>query len=159
MFKYQFEMAGNAATMVIFYTKEVDGLPVILLGKRKPTSDAYPNAWCLPGGYLETGKEQLVTTARRETLEECGIDISEEEWIHFYLDDKPGSDPRYKQVVNNCFFAELLPDENRIGKIKAGDDIVEVKWITLEEAFGMDLAFEHNSILEEFNSKWGYRRI
>src|SRR3989344_1644984 len=43
----------------------------ILLGKRKNTGAGY---WCFPGGHLEY-KEDLIECAKREVLEEVGIQI------------------------------------------------------------------------------------
>ena len=144
MFEYPFEMAANTATMVVVNKKTGQ----ILLGKRQDNSDAYPGAWCLPGGYLNAGIERLKTTARRELVEECNIDIPEERWNLFYLDDKPGTDPRYKQVVNSCFYSFI--SEEAAAKAKAGDDIQELKWVNKWEAKQMKLAFAHDDIIQEF---------
>jgi ADP-ribose pyrophosphatase YjhB (NUDIX family) len=87
-FTYDWPMAANTATMVI-----IDGNNRrVLLGKRdsNKSADAFPGAWCLPGGFLNVGTERLVNTARRETLEEVGLDIPENNWHQFYTDDEPG---------------------------------------------------------------------
>ena len=43
----------------------------VLLGKRKGTGSG---TWCFPGGHLEF-KEDIIDCAKRETLEEVGIEI------------------------------------------------------------------------------------
>lgn len=146
MFEYPFEMAANTATMVVVNRKSGQ----ILLGKRQDSSEAYPGYWCLPGGYLNAGEERLITTARRELVEECNIDVIEDHWHIFYVDDKPGSDPRYKQVVNLCFYTFINDVEAK--KAKAGDDIQELKWVNLWEAKQMNLAFAHDDIVWKFMS-------
>lgn len=144
MFEYPFEMAANTATMVV--VKKSTGQ--ILLGKRKDSSEAFPGAWCLPGGYLNVGEERLIVTASRELNEECNINLGEDRWDLFYCDDKPGSDPRYKQVVNSCFYAFICDEEAK--NAKAGDDIQEVKWVNVWEARKMELAFAHNDVVWMF---------
>ena len=145
-YEYNHPMAGVTATMVIFnpHTYEV------LLGKRKENSDAFPGAWCLPGGYLNVGTEQLVNVARRETREETGLDITEDRWYFFYNDDKPGSDPRYLQVINLCYWAAVTQIEYE--SVKAADDLTDLKWVKFEDALTWDLAFAHNEILRVFVS-------
>ncbi len=146
-FEYEFEMAANTATMVVVNKKTGQ----VLLGKRKDSSEAFPGAWCLPGGYLNAGEERLITTARRELVEECSIDIVEERWNLFYCDDKPGSDPRYKQVINTCFYAFISDEEAK--NAEAGDDLNEIKWVDLWEARQIELAFAHNDVVWEFMLK------
>lgn len=147
MFKYEFEMAGNAATMVVVNKQTGE----VLLGKRQDSSKVFPGAWCFPGGYLNVGDERLITTARREMIEECNIDIDESRWHLFYMDDEPGSDPRYNQVVNTCFYAFVSDEEAK--NAKAGDDIQKLKWANVWEAHKMKLAFAHNEILLVFMRK------
>lgn len=147
MVEYPFEMAGNAATMVVVNKRTGE----VLLGKRQNSSKVFPGAWCLPGGYLNVGEERLITTARREMMEECNIDIDEKRWTLFYCDDKPGSDPRYKQVINTCFYAFISDEEAK--NSKAGDDIQEIKWVNLWEARGIDLAFAHNDVVQVYMAK------
>lgn len=144
MYEYKFPMAGVTATMILIYPPTQE----ILLGLRNNESDAFPDTWSLPGGYLNVGTEQLVNVARRETLEETGLDITEDRWEFFYNDDAPGTDPRYLQVINLCYSVDVTEEE--YNTVKAADDLVEVKWVNLNEAMDYDLAFAHNKILEEF---------
>lgn len=144
--QYDYPMAATTTTMVLYDS----GTNKVLLGKRdsNKSADAFPGHWCLPGGFLNVGQERTVNTARRETLEEVGLDIYENRWRLFYVDDRPGADPRYSQVINVCYYAYTYPNE--VEKIQADDDIEDVSWIDLREAMEMKLAFDHNKILEQF---------
>ena len=144
-YTYEFPMAGVTATMVIYSPKTSE----VLLGLRRKDSDVFPNCWCLPGGYLNAGTERLINVARRETREDTGVDIIEDRWEFFYNDDEPGSDSRYVQVINLCYFVHVTDEE--YGTERAGDDLIEVKWVHLEEAHTYELAFAHNMILREFD--------
>ena len=145
MFAYEFEMAGTTVTMAITDHSEPNNSKV-LVGWRSDDSDAYPGAPCLPGGFLDV-PETSKAAASRETKEETNLDISEDRWYIFYVDDKPGSDPRYKQVVNMCYMVEVAPEET--SQAKAGDDLKELKWVPYNDLIHMDLAFSHNDIVEE----------
>lgn len=145
---YDFPMAGNTATMVLYtlwYKKPIE----VLLGLRKKDSDAFPDRWSLPGGYLNVGTEIMLQVASRETLEETGLDINTNRWHIFFVDDKIGSDPRYIQVINLCYSAFVSKPE--YNSVVAGDDLQEVKWTVLDEALKIDLPFNHNEILKKFD--------
>lgn len=154
IYTYGFPMAGNTATMVLYRrTRSWRSLWCfaeieVLLGLRTEDSDAYPNYWSLPGGYLNAGTEHMVNVAVRETKEETMLEICENRWKFFFLDDKPGADPRYVQVINVCYSAEVTRDE--YNAVAADDDLQEVEWVSLRKAKKRDLAFTHNNILREF---------
>lgn len=145
-FGYGFPMAGVATTMVIFN----HNTNKVLLGLRGKDSDAFPNCWSLPGGYLNVGTERVRDVPVRETKEETNLDIPANEWVNFYLDDKPGDDPRYVQVINHCYCVFLDTNED-YGKVVAGDDLQEIKWVDIKEAMKTDLPFAHNKVLSKFD--------
>lgn len=49
MYYYRFPMVSATATIALF----VKGTNKVILGKRVETSEAYPNYWSLPGGFLD----------------------------------------------------------------------------------------------------------
>jgi len=153
MFEYEFKMAGNTATMIIINRKTNE----ILLGKRSDDSDAFAGWWSLPGGFLNVGDERLKTVASRETMEECDLTIDEDAWTIFYIDDEPRSDPRYDQVVNNCFYAFIGDEE--AATAKPGDDLQELKWVNTWQAHQTELAFAHNEIVMEFMLKTPQEKV
>ncbi len=149
-FAYDFPMAGVTATMVLFHCLKGNDDLHIVIGKRREDSDAFPGEWCLPGGFLNAGTERVVDVARRETEEEVGVKISNDRWFHFYLDDKPGTDKRYVQVINHCFSARI--DATEVAFLTPGDDITEVKVVSIDDV--PELAFAHNEIVDEFVRDW-----
>lgn len=86
--------------------------------------------WSVPGGAVELG-EEVRETALREAKEECGLDIE-------LVGDKP------VDAIDNIIMAEnqrlqyhyvLLQFLARPsgGTLRAGSDVTEVRWVSLEE--------------------------
>jgi ADP-ribose pyrophosphatase YjhB (NUDIX family) len=144
MNRYPFPMAANTATMVLYNPQNQK----ILLGKRSINADAFPGKWSLPGGFLDAGQERMLNVARRETLEEVSIDIPENRWSIFYVDDRPGADPRYAQIINLCYYAYV--EIHEANAVKAADDLDDVEWFDIDEVLTMKLAFDHLTIVKKF---------
>ena len=150
---YEYERPACAATAAILSSHSAGmshlnlNNTMILLGKRDENKPAgsFTGYWCLPGGFLNVAKERTITTVRRETREECSIDIDESRWSLFDVDDRPGADPRFDHVINVCYYAFVTKEE--YDKVEGDDDISEVKWVTFKKALKIDLAFDHNIVL------------
>lgn len=144
-YTYDFPMSPVATTMVLLYRDL--GEVYVYIGQRKSGLDTtYGGQWCLPGGYMDAGRESSKATATRETAEEVGILISKDRWLDLGVDDEPGGDPRYSQVININYAAWITNAEFKAAT--PGDDLVDGKWITFDEAQETDLAFRHNMILD-----------
>ena len=115
--------------------------PHVLLIRRSNRSDAYPNYWALPGGYLDKN-ERLEGAARRELFEETSI-IAPAKWHRIGIYDNPKRDPRGR--VFSVAYAAVLP---HMPEPKAGDDAHEAQWFMLRVT-PKDLAFDHNEILAD----------
>lgn len=124
----------------------------ILLGKRHGGSDAYPLFWSLPGGFLNAEAETVEECAVRELREETEYTAHPFVATLFHVSSKPGIDPR-GHTVNLCYSVEHL------GKVRpwtaAGDDLVELGWFPQRLVGGMDLAFDHNRILDVYGAVRG----
>jgi len=92
--------------------------------------------WSIPGGAVELG-ERVRDTAMREAKEECGLDIK-------LVGDKP------MDAIDNIISGEnerlqyhyiLLQFLARPsgGTLKAGSDVTQVRWVSLEEVETYDL--------------------
>jgi len=141
---YEFPMAAVTATMSIVDPKTKQ----ILLAKRSDNSDAFPSMWSLPGGFLDVGTETVRQCASREIMEECNLVVDPNDWTILGIDDKPGYDPRYTQVVNICYGLSVRDVLNDINNMAPNDDVQELKWVSFEDAKNMELAFNHNAIIE-----------
>ncbi|MGC8983147.1 MAG: NUDIX hydrolase [Desulfurococcaceae archaeon] len=101
----------------------------ILLVKRR-----YPpgkGKWSVPGGVLEPG-EKLVEAARRELLEETGLE-AEPRGVLWILNNVVYDENR--RVLYHYLIVDVLFDPDTVrGEPKPGSDAEEVAWIDLAEA-------------------------
>jgi len=133
-FRYAYPRPAVTADIALV---TIEATPRVLLIRRK--HDPFAGAWALPGGYVDE-MEPLVKAAKRELLEETGLENVELEQLHCFGD--PGRDPR-GWTITVAFLARVYPD--RLNP-KAGDDAAEVAWFSLNEL--PTLAFDHAEILE-----------
>lgn len=95
---------------------------------------AYTDYWVIPGGGIDEGETKL-EAARRETLEEVGIDISafksrllEEQWTD--TQEKTLRNTGEKITVAMTFYVVVVKADKVANDIpvRCGDDIVEASW-------------------------------
>lgn len=99
--------------------------------------------WALPGGFVDE-QETAYTAAVRELEEETGVKGIGLK--HFGVYDAPGRDPR-GWIITNAHYA-IVP-EGSLQERKANDDAVDVKLFPIAELDKLDLAFDHESIIED----------
>jgi 8-oxo-dGTP diphosphatase len=110
--------------------------PRVLLIRRK--NAPFAGCWALPGGFVEM-EESLEAAARRELLEETGVQANALAQIHTFGD--PGRDPRGR-TISVVYLAVV--DADGI-EPRAADDAAAVGWFSL--ARPPRLAFDHREIL------------
>lgn len=120
---------------VIIECETPDGERGILLIERANE----PKGWAIPGGHVDYG-ETFEEAARREALEETGLDVELVRQFHAYSD--PERDPR-QHNVSVVFLARAR------GVPRAGSDAAKVGLFT-ETTLPEDLAFDHSSILADY---------
>lgn len=120
----------------------------LLLIKRK--DEPFKDKWALPGGFSQPN-ETLYDAAKRELKEETNIGAN------FHLEQiktiyYPGRDPRPSQdekstawLPTSIYYA-FVKDEY-LTDLKAGDDAIETKLFSIEEALKLDFAFDHKEII------------
>lgn len=112
--------------------------PIVLIERHNP-----PLGWAIPGGFVDYG-ETAEAAARREALEETGLEVELIEQFHVYSD--PARDRR-KHTISIVFLATAK------GEPHAGDD---AKGIEIFESWRVpdNLCFDHDTILRDY---WRYR--
>ncbi|MFB2772995.1 NUDIX domain-containing protein [Pelatocladus sp. BLCC-F211] len=112
--------------------------PIVLIERHNP-----PLGWAIPGGFVDYG-ETVEAAARREALEETGLEVELIEQFHVYSD--PARDRR-KHTISIVFLATAK------GEPQAGDD---AKGIEFFESWRVpdNLCFDHDTILRDY---WRYR--
>lgn len=114
----------------------------ILLTQRSENKETNPLKWEGPGGSVIKG-ETPIEGAKRETLEEIGLDIPKEKFNLFKQE-------RREKEFNDCFFAYyVVVEESIIDEIKFLDnEAVDKKWVTIKEFNKM---FDEGEIIKTLN--------
>ncbi len=97
----------------------------VLIGKKESGENPVSEQWHLPGGHLEED-EDLREAVKREISEETDLDVE----IHHIVDVYKGE----IGAVRIIFHCEASDRD-----IDAGDDLVDIKWVSpenLEEELG-----------------------
>ena len=106
---------------------------VVLVKRKNP-----PYGWALPGGFVDYG-ETLEDAARREALEETGLEVILKKQIHSYSD--PTRDKRL-HTISTVFLASAE------GQPTAGDDALEA--VVFNKRDLPPLVFDHQDILDDY---------
>ena len=106
---------------------------IVLIQRKNP-----PLGWAIPGGFVDYG-ESLEQAARREALEETGLEVHRLQQLHTYSD--PSRDPR-QHTISTVFIAQAQ------GPPKAGDDAAHAQIFTQKTL--PPLVFDHAKILKDY---------
>jgi 8-oxo-dGTP diphosphatase len=112
----------------------------VLLVKRG--EEPYRGRWALPGGFVEEG-ETLLSAARRELLEETGLDPAGE-LVQVGTYGDPGRDPRGWTV--SVVFQTVLGFDDA-SAVAGGSDAAEAAWHPVGAL--PRLAFDHDVIVAD----------
>lgn len=144
-YTYEYERPSVTADVFV-YDNLRDKFLVIKRGK-----DPYKGCWALPGGFMEMN-ELIVDTALRELKEETGLeksDLINHDIYHLLYQDDPKRDTRTRVIT---FVFGCMIEPSKINKVKANDDAVEHKWVSVTEFLILkdmdnEYAFDHMGII------------
>jgi 8-oxo-dGTP pyrophosphatase MutT (NUDIX family) len=117
----------------------------IFMGKKDPTKGGvYSDCWHIPGGGIEESEDKIQALVR-EIQEETGIDITSEK-IEL-ADDRGEGDsektlPTGEKVIAHMHFNVYKVQLNKNAEditVTLKDDLVEYKWVALEEILVLKL--------------------
>jgi 8-oxo-dGTP diphosphatase len=136
------KLAVAVDTMVL--TVRDEALKVLLVRR---AARHHRGEWALPGGFVGT-EEPLDDAARRELLEETGLELSPTYVEQFHAYGDPGRDDRAdRRVISVAYLAiqPSLPDP------VAGTDAADVAWAPVEQVLdgSIPLAFDHRDIVTQ----------
>lgn len=131
-----------AVTVDVVILTMVGGELHLLLVRRG--QDPFVGMWATPGGF-KLPTETLDEAARRELVEETGVDVATL-LTQFGAYGDPGRDPRMNVVTVG--YLAVLRD---VGAIQAGTDAVEARLHRVADVLGggIELAFDHLQIVSD----------
>jgi len=114
----------------------------------KRGSDPGKGKWSVPGGLVELG-ETVKEAVEREVLEECNLKVEASHLIDIVdniIRDKNGR-IKYHFIILD-FFAKL-----RGGKLKPNSEVIEAKWVPIDEVEKYDLTNTFREFMKRNLSK------
>ena len=131
----------ESAAVVIIPNKNLE----VLILKRS-SKCSYPGKWNFIGGKIELG-ETTKEGAKREVLEEAGIEVSD---LEFILSKK-----------TNKFFISFFVAYNFEGNVIINDESTEYKWVKIYHLNQYEFIDNKtvNLIAEKLKEKWGVTSV
>jgi ADP-ribose pyrophosphatase YjhB (NUDIX family) len=157
-FSAERERQSCPACSFVYYENPKPCASVIAIDQRRVLlirrgSEPYKGFWDIPGGFLENG-EHPASGARREMLEETGLQVELSEDFGVYMD-------RYGDNLSTLSFCYLARVTG--GTAKAASDAADLAWFAIDQ-LPSDIAFNWQaqalrSLVEYFKSGRIDRRI
>jgi 8-oxo-dGTP diphosphatase len=101
-------------------------------GRLLVLNPTYKRHWTIPGGQLEPDGETPWQACRRETREECGIEVARGRLV--CLDFRPPKPPRRPGGLRFVFHCGVVSDEQRRGISLQAEEIAEYRFADLNAA-------------------------
>lgn len=128
---------------VVIFTVLNDHLQVLLVKRPDGPAEPFPNAWALPGGFVDVRKDDsLEACARRKLLDKTGVKSPYLEQLGSW--GGKSRDPRGWSATH-AYFALLPADSVQLVQ----DEVAPAKWHPVDEPSPRKrLAFDHGDILQ-----------
>lgn len=88
------------------------------------------NRWLQPGGHAEPDEFDLATTARRELLEETGLDFEAGSFVDIDVHEIPARKAEPTHLHFDFRYLVILPAPR---VVRAASDACDVRWVSMSE--------------------------
>ncbi len=134
--------SGRRAAVALLLRERGLGLEILVIKRSENERDPWSGHMALPGGGREPGDESAYDTARRETLEEIGIDLSVGRYLGRLDDVGPRSMPG--QLIISTVVVELDAEPGPLDE----REVMEAFWIPV------DRLVEETVEIPDFPGSW-----
>lgn len=124
-----FDLSGgvNKAAVIVLYVLGRDAPEILFVVRKMSESDRWSGQVAFPGGKWEPIDRDLIDTARRELLEETGIDLDNDvEVLTILKETSPSNMPELK-VIPFLVKASSKPS------VKLSDELSSYFWASIRE--------------------------
>jgi len=136
-----FERPLTTVDLVILSVRDA-ALMVLLVQRPSELREPFPGKWALPGGFIDTARDQdLEACARRKLMEKTGVEAPYLEQLGSF--GTATRDPRGWSATH-VYFALIAPDITP----RPGGNAPDSQWFSIRgEGVRESLAFDHAEIL------------
>ena len=129
---------------VVIFSARAELLQVLLVQRPSDAEDPFPGLWALPGGFVDTVKDQnLESCAKRKLEEKTGVEASYLEQLGSW--GSVSRDPRGWSATH-VYFALMSADDV---ELRGGGNAAGSRWFAIEGQRAKEkLAFDHADILK-----------
>ncbi len=115
------------AAVALMLRERSGGLEIFVIKRAEKKGDPWSGHMALPGGGREPGDKDAYDTARRETLEEVGIDLDEGQFLGWLDDVGPRRMPG--QLVVSTVVVAIDAEPGRLDP----KEVSEAFWVPVEQ--------------------------
>lgn len=154
---------GRYCAVSGFFYAVVDGKYSVLAEKRGKGTPDFQGMWCCPCGFLE-GNENAKEGIKRETYEECGIDVDYWKIKFIEAETEPSLCNNGNVTLRHTGFLKKqkkIDREQWIGGNRGGEkeEVAEVAWIPISHVDRYEWAFGHSKVIKKYAAGKIWRKI
>ena len=147
----EYWISRSTAVVCFLYKKNDENNVEFVIGKRGKGCPDNVGLWNLPCGYIDYN-ETIKEAASREMYEETGLNVPSAAWKIVSVNSNPKDNEN--QTISFILLAEYsLKYGNLSTKHSEPNEVDELRWVDVEESETLDIAFNHEEIINKMSLK------